>query len=216
MKTSLGRTLFALALLSALVTPASAARALQRQDAPPDRAQVVTVKYDGDVPPLLRHLASEYGVTIGLETLPREPRPKVNIFLRNVTLRDILSAVADAHPEYRLRDGGDSFDLYPAGGRSPLLDAQVASFELKEAHWAEGCDALFALPEVAAVAVAEGLARRDSGSEQSGGPGAKFSLMLKGVTVREALHEMARRGGDRFWVYRETARGAEKTFTVSH
>lgn len=34
MKTSLGRTLLALALLSALVTPAAASRALRRQDAP--------------------------------------------------------------------------------------------------------------------------------------------------------------------------------------
>ena len=33
---------------------------------------------------------------------------------------------------------------------------------------------------------------------------------------RAALHEMARRGGARFWVYRETAGGAEKTFTVSY
>lgn len=215
MKTSLGRTLFALALLSALATPAAASRALQRQDAPRKEAQLVTLKYDGDMAPLLRHLAVEYGVTIGLETLPRAPRPKVNLFLRDVTLRDILSAIADAHPEYRLQDGGDSFDFYPAGGRSPLLNAQVATFELKDAHWAEGRDALFALPEVAAVAVAEGIARRDSGVARSDGPGAKFSLLLKGVTVRAALHEMARRGGARFWVYRETAGGAEKTFNVS-
>lgn len=216
MKTSLGRTLFALALLSALVTPAAAARALRRQDAPRKAAQLVTVKYEGDMAVLLHHLAVEYGVTIGLETLPREPRPKVNIFLRDVTLRDILTAIAGAHPEYQLQDGGDSFDFYPAGGRSPLLDAQVAGFELKDAHWADGRDALFALPEVAAVAVAEGLARRDPVAAPSDGPGAKFSLLLKGVTVRAALHEMARRGGARFWVYRQTAAGAEKTFTVSH
>lgn len=94
MKTPPGRTLFALAPLPALVTPAAAARALRRQDVPRKASRLVTIRYDG--------------------------------------------------------------------------------------------------------------------------PGARFSLLLKGVTVRAALHEMARRGGARFRVYRETAGGTEKTFTVSH
>ena len=211
MKTSLGRTLFALALLSALFTPAAAA---QHQDKPRKGAQVLTIKYDGDMAVLLHHLAGEYGVTIGLETLPREPRPKVNIFLRDVTLRDILSAIAAAHPEYRLQDNGDSFDFYPADGRSPVLDAQVASFELKGADWREGRDALFALPEVAAVAVAAGVAWREPAPTPASLPGARFSLLLNGANVRAALHEMARLSGRHFWIYSQTAPPAEKTFTV--
>jgi hypothetical protein len=189
-------------LLGACGASARAARG-QQAGAPPKAGELKAVVYNGDMANLLRRLAEAYGAVLGFEAEPGRPRPVVNIDVREATLPDVLDAVVRARPEYRWRQAGDFIDVYPAEGASPLLDTQVGSFQLSASRWAEAADALLNLPEVQSRVSALNLTRREPGRAADAPGGEVFSLHLERVPVRTALHEMTKRSGGHFWVFRQ-------------
>jgi hypothetical protein len=175
--------------------------------------ELKAVVYEGDMAALLQHLAKAYEVTIGFEAAAGQPRPQAKVNVREATLRDVLDAIVRSRPEYRWRQDGSFVDVYPAAGGSPLLDTVVGSFRLSASRWAEAADALLSLPEVQSRASAMSLTRREAEGGAAGGGGEVFSLRLENVPVRAALHEMTRRSGGHFWVFRQYGDGG-KSFSL--
>ena len=171
--------------------------------------------YNGNMDALLKKLAQEFDVTIGFDAGTREARPQVSIDVREANLQDVLDAIVRSRPEYRWRQYGDFVDVYPAGGGSPLLDTLVGSFQLSASRWAEAADALLSLPEVQARVSALNLSRREAEGGAAGAAGEVFSLHLENVPVRVALHEMTKRSGGHFWVFRQYADGG-KSFSLGN
>jgi hypothetical protein len=209
------RTAFALLLfLAAPCAPALHARE-QKASGPAPRGRVLAaIVYDGYMTGLLGHLAEEFGVNIGVETEPGQPRPSVKINLREATLQDVLDAVVQSQPAYRWRQEGDFVDVYPSKGGSPLLDTVVGNFQVNAASWEEASDALLRLPEVQSGMSAMRLSRREAERGTARG-GEALTLYLENVPVRRALHELAKRSGSHIWVFRQYDEG-EKTFTLAN
>ncbi|HJQ34495.1 MAG TPA: hypothetical protein VJ866_20110 [Pyrinomonadaceae bacterium] len=209
----LRRVVVLILLLVACGASAQAARGQQAAATAPKVSELKAVVYNGDMSNLLNRLAEAYGVVIGFEAEPARPRPAVNISVRDATVQDVLDAVVRARPEYKWRQAGDFFDVYPAEGASALLDTQVGSFQLSASRWAEAADALLALPEVQSRASALSLTRRETGRDAAASGGEVFSLHLERVPVRTALHEMTKRSGGHFWAFRQDG---GKTFSLGN
>ncbi|HEX8847636.1 MAG TPA: hypothetical protein VF791_23545 [Pyrinomonadaceae bacterium] len=197
---------FATMLFGLLVWACAFAPHAAGQDAPvstPQERKIAVVVYDGDMIAFLGHMAGEFNITIGFEADPLRPRPRLKFEAREATLRDILDAVARAVPGYQWRESEGSIDFYPASGSNPLLDTSIKHFEVSNAGWSEASDALLNLPEVQSTMIAARLSRREQPRTAAGRGGNTFSLNLENVTLRRALHEMTKRSGNRFWIFRQ-------------
>ncbi|HWW74708.1 MAG TPA: hypothetical protein VNZ44_04880 [Pyrinomonadaceae bacterium] len=197
------RFVLVILLLGAWGASARAARGQQAAAHAPKVSELQAVVYNGDMANLLNRLAEAYGVVIGFEAEPGRSRPAVNIDVRDASVQDVLDAVVRARPEYKWRQSGDFFDVYPAEGASPLHDTTVGVFQLSASRWAEAADALLALPEVQSRVSALSLTRRGPSREAAASGGEVFSLHLEGAPVRTALHEMTKRSGGHFWAFRQ-------------
>ena len=175
------------------------------------RQQLRIVSYQGDLRALLGQLAETSGVVIGLETDPQVPL-LVKVEARDVNFHQLLDAIVLGHPQYRWREVDDSIEFSPASGGSPVLDAVIRSFEVKDVHFSEATDILFNLPEVRGRLAAMALTRNEEGYRPRYS-GAAFSLRLEQVTVRRVLHEIARKSGTNFWTFRLFG-GKERFFSL--
>ena len=197
----LRRAVVLILLLGAACVSAQGARGQGASQPAPKGSELKAVVYNGNMDALLQHLAQAYDVTIGFDAGTRQARPQVHVDVRDATLQDVLDAVVRSQPAYRWRQEGGFVDVYPAEGGSPLLDTVAVTFQLSASRWAEAADSLLGLPEVKSRASALRLSRRVSESGEAGGE--VFSLHLENVPVRAALHEMTKRSGGHFWVFRQ-------------
>lgn len=190
-------------LLGLLLLLAACPRDLAGQlpPAPKDRP-VAHIRYDGDVSGLLSKLAPEFNVNVGLEVYPWRPAVQVKLELSNPTLADVLDAVVRSAPGYRWREAEGGFEVSPEGGGSPLLDTRVEDFEVSGVTQAEAVDRLMNLPEVRAGMSALNLRYEARDSTRPARQGVeKFSLSVKGASLRHVLHRIAERSGGRFWSF---------------
>ena len=197
------RAVVLLLLAGAACVSAQVARGQGASQPAPKGSESKAVVYNGNMDALLQHLAQAYDVTIGFDAGTRQARPQVHVDVRDATLQDVLDAVVRSQPAYRWRQYGSFFDVYPAEGGSPLLDTTVGSLQLSASRWAEAADALLGLPEVQSRASAMNLTRAEAQGVSAGAAGEVFSLRLANVPVRTALHEMTKRSGGHFWVFRQ-------------
>lgn len=201
MTTNLRRMATVAAVLTICCASASVALAQQQQSMPVTNS-VAVIKYNGDMAALLDKMAETFGVTIGLEVDPRQPSSRVKFELREATIRDVLNAVVQSEPGYQWRESDGFIDVFPAKGRSPLLDTKINSFRVSDVDQAEAINQLMSLPEVLVGLSAMNLTRGDLNRVSVTRKGERFSMSLEGVTMRRALHEIASEGGGRFWVSR--------------
>jgi hypothetical protein len=169
------------------------------------------VSFQGDLRALLGSLAETDGVLIGLEIHPQVPL-LVKVEAHDVNLHQLLDAIVLGHPHYRWREVDDAIEFSPVSGGCPVLDTMISNFEVKDAHFSEATDILFNLPEVRGSLAAMALTRNEEGYRPRT-PGATFSLRLEQVTVRRALHEIARNSGTNFWSFRQF-NGKERFFSL--
>jgi hypothetical protein len=175
------------------------------------RQQLRIVSFQGDLRGLLGSLAETDGVVIGFETDPQSPL-LVKVEARDVSFHQLLDVIVLGHPQYRWRNVDDSIEFFPVSGGSPVLDTVIRNFEVKDAHFSEATDTLFNLPEVRGSLAAMALTRNEEGYRPRTS-GAVFSLRLEQVTVRRALHEIARKSGTNFWTFRQFG-GKERFFSL--
>jgi hypothetical protein len=170
------------------------------------------VNYVGQLNGLAAKLAESCQVTIGLDAARQDPKSQVSVEVRDANLRDVLTAIARSGrgDRWRWTGNGTEFDLYPASGRSSVLDIEIAALRLREADWVEAIAALTELPEVRSGMAAANLSLRNLAS--AGAPksdGHRFSLELEKLTVRRALHEIAKKSGSHIWVFQQHGAAGE-------
>ena len=161
---------------------------------------------------LASKLAETYQVTIGLDAARQDPKSQVAVDVRDANLNDVLDAIARSGGGGRWRWAGSDteFDLYPAAGRSPVLDIEINALRLREADWGEAIAALTDLPEVRSGMAAANLSLRNLASAAAAkSDGGRFSLDLEKLTVRRALHEIAKKSGSHIWVFQQHGAGGE-------
>lgn len=168
---------------------------------PPGRKErpIGHIRYEGDMAGLLAKLAQVFDVTIGLEAYPWRPTVQVKVELSNPTIADVLDAVVGSAPGYRWRETEGAFEVSPEGGSCPLLDTRIEEFDVGGVTQAEAVEQLMNLPEVQAGMSALGLRYQSRDSRPAKQAGEKFSMDVKGVSLRQALHQIAGRSGGRFW-----------------
>jgi hypothetical protein len=185
----------------------SVSRAMGQQTSASRTQPPAVIKYDGDMAFMLAHLTDLFGVTIGLEVDPLQPKPQVGFYLRDPTLTDVLNAITRSAPRYQWRESGGIIEVLPLEGSSPLLDTIISNFRVTDVDEAVAINQLVNLPEVQASMRAMSLNRRDLGNASTERKGEKFSISLEGVTMRQALSRVAKENGARFWIFRTDSNG---------
>jgi len=179
------------------------------QETPSWKTQpLVIIKYDGDMAALLATLANKYGVTIGLEIDPTQPRPQVGFYLEEASLTNILDAICKSAPRYQWRESGGFIEVLPSHGSSQLLDTVISSFRVADIEEKDAINQLIELPEVQARMMAIGLKLRDLPTASTESKDKKFSLSLKDVTMRGVLNSVAKESGAKFWLLRRDSDGS--------
>ena len=186
-------------VLLILAFVASSAQEPAKNRATPQKLRIVS--FQGDLRGLLGSLAETDGVVIGFETDPQSPL-LVKVEARDVNFHQLLDVIVLNHPQYRWRNVDDSIEFSPVSGGCPMLDTVISNFEVKDVNFSEATDILFNLPEVRGSLAAMALTRNEEGYRPRT-PGVAFSLRLEQVTVRRALHEIARKSGTNFWSFRQ-------------
>lgn len=172
------------------------------------------IKFDGDMAVMLVHLTEIYGVTIGLEVEPKQPRSKVSFYLRDPSLNDVLNAIVKSAPIYQWRERSGYIEVLPVEASSPLLDVIISNFRVSEVDQTGAINRLLILPDVqAAVRAMSVNLLQDPGSASTETKKQKFSLNLEGVTMRQALSSIANESGGRFWIFRPFG---DRLFSISN
>ena len=185
-----------------------AIHALGQQTPVPPPKKLNKIVYDGDMAALLAHLAAQYKVNIGFETDPPELKPKIKIDAWFNSLEDLLDAIVHAVPRYKWRNQDGFIDIYPQAASCPLLDTVINDFQVSGSDWGEASRALTNLPEVQSQMEIMRVRRHDFDTISRGTEASRFSLRLENVTVRRALHEIAKRSGNGFRIFqRHGSRG---------
>lgn len=174
----------------------------QQQQTVPVRESIAAIKYSGDMASLLETMSEHFGVTIGLEVDPGQPKSWVKVELRQATLPDVLNAVVQSEPRYQWRERDGFIDVFPVAGSSPLLDTKINSFSAQDVDQTEAINRLLSLPEILVGMSEMNLSRGDFNRVALRRERKRFSINLEGMTMRRALHEIAREGGGRFWISR--------------
>jgi len=187
------------ATLFLLLVVASAALGQEpaRPQATPEPLRVIV--YDGQLRALLATFAEQYHVVIGFESDAQSPE-RIKFEARDVTFHQTLDAMVIAEPRYQWREIDGSIEFYPTVRINPVLDTVIQNFEVKDSRFAEAVDSLINLPEVKSSLAAMALTRNESGNRPRG-VGNAFSLRVEQVTVRQALHQIAKRSGTYFWSF---------------
>ncbi len=149
---------------------------------------------------VLANLAADFRITIGLETDPQKPESTLELHLRGVVFRQILDGIVLAEPLYKWRDNNGAIDVLPVGGG--LLDARIHSFQLKDVNRGLAVNRLFGLPEVRELMTVNHLKPRTNPGLSDSTRDEKLSFDLRGVTIRQALNQIAHDSGVNFWVFR--------------
>jgi hypothetical protein len=162
--------------------------------------------HDVDMGAALAAFAADYDVPIGLEADPEKPRSQITLHLRDVLFPQILDGIVQAEPKYRWRENNGCIDVLPVSGGLDLLDSRIDSFQLTDVNRALAVNRLFGLPEVRALVLAKNL-KPHLPSPLDRTKDEKLSFDLRGVTLRQALNQIARESGTNFWVLRRYPNG---------
>jgi hypothetical protein len=176
------------------------------------RKTPAVIKFDGDMAAFLSQIGEPYGVTIGLEVDPQQPQSQVKFYLHSPTLAHTMNAIVESAPAYQWRGSGDFVEVLPAAGGSPLLDTKITYFNVTDLTRDQAFTQLMNLPETQTAMKATSLSFQDAVRASTETSKPKVSVLLRDVTVRQALSEIAKAEGGRFWIFRRDGRGS---FTIS-
>ncbi|MET0647842.1 MAG: hypothetical protein ABW208_14600 [Pyrinomonadaceae bacterium] len=187
-------------LLGLLLFLSTCPRELAGQSRPAQKDRPISrIVYDGDMSGLLAKLAQEFNVNIGLEVYPWRPTIPVKVELSDPTIADVLDAVVSSAPRYRWREVEGGYEVSPEGAGCPLLDTRVEEFNVGGVTQAEAVEQLMNLPEVRSGMTALNLRYEARPSRPTRQGGERFSLSVRGASLRQVLHQIAGKSGGRFW-----------------
>lgn len=171
------------------------------------------IVFDGQLFALLAGIADSSKVNIGFEVGSGRPATKIN--LRCDTLDDCLDGIIAANPLYQWRKLDGFIDIYPRARVCPLLETTISEFQSDNNDWLSVTEGLTTLPEVAAQMNALNLTRSDlkrGGDSRSGMN--LFSVKLKNMTLRRALHEITKSNNGTFWMFERYGK-EERLFSLN-
>ena len=210
-------TLACIAIVFASVLPVAAAqRKRPLPTTPTDCGRKSTIVYDGDFGHLLATTSDHYKVVIGLEAVAYQYQRTIKISGCFETMDDLLKLIIDAAPEYQLSSQDGFVDVMPKqSANSKLLDSVVPEFELSNTDWSGATQLL----ENVIAANSQSTKFPMTGdpvspSQNAAIPVVYFSVNLKDVTVRRALHEITKKSGNTFWAFQITGTG--RSFVVKN
>ena len=177
-----------------------AAPQLSAQPSTTDRSKPNKIVFDGDMAALLAQVAAIHKVTVGLETAPNQPRTNVKVEFWFATVDDVVEGIIKAAPGYQWRNQGGFIDVYPTDVGCPLLETTVSEFEVNNQDWLAATETLTNLPEVERELNVLGLTR--SSLDNQTPPATLFSVSLKNVSFRRALHEITKSSQNSFWMFK--------------
>jgi len=178
-----------------------------------DRSKPSKIVFDGDMAALLAQIAELHKVNIGLETAPNQPRTNVKIDFWFATDDDLVEGIIKAAPGYQWRNQGGFIDVYPTDAGCPLLETTVSEFEVNNTDWLAASETLTSLPEVGRELNALGLTRRSLDKQTP--PATLFSVSLRNVSFRRALHEITKNSQNNFWMFKRYGNRAQD-FSISY
>ncbi len=167
---------------------------------------VSVIEFKGDFTVVLAALPNVYGVTVGLE-LDKQRYHTVSVSLQDATVTDVMNALAQSSKKYQWQQIGGFIDVWPLAGSNPLLETKINSFNVKDLGPLEAFDQLFNLPEVQANMTALNLKRRAPDDSPGKLSSPRFSVSLEGVSLREALNQIAQESHIGIWVFRNYPNG---------
>jgi hypothetical protein len=134
-------------------------------------------------------LAKNAGVSIGVELIKGDENLKVSIDATDSTLGAELDKLVYHHPLYEWRQIGQLIDVFPKTEQQSVFNVAVDRFESKNSAPIQLVQELMRTPRVAAFLSTKGItpATWVTGSV----PLEKYSIKVEGVTLREALNEIA-------------------------
>ena len=177
-----------------------------QQTSPSNIPPVRIVKYDGDMADFLAQIGKSFGVTIGLEIDPKQPKRQISIDVNDATLADVLNAVVKSAPVYQWRERNGSIEVLPVEGSNGFLDTMINSFQVNEVDQTEAMNRMLNLLEVQANLRSMSLTRKDL-SSTSAKQSEKLSVKIESVTIRQALSMIANESRARFWVFQPLGKG---------
>ena len=177
-----------------------AAPQLSAQPSTNARSKPNKIVFDGDMAALLAQIADMNKVNIGLETAPNQSRTNVKIDFRFATVDDLVEGIVKAAPGYQWRNQGGFIDIYPTDVGCPLLETAVSEFEVNNKDWLAATETLTNLPEVRRELNVLGLTRRKLDKQTP--PATLFSVSLRNVSFRRALHEITKSSQNNFWMFK--------------
>lgn len=155
-------------------------------------------------------ISDTYKVPVGLEVSPDDDLLKergIVVRLDSGTLRDVLNAVAAQHPLYTWEIVDGVVNVFPKGGREPLLKALLET-RMGNFHVGQGAsrftfrENLTKSPEVRGVLAAYGVKSNNEifVSRDMKALGLGASLELWDVSVRAVLNRVIRDSETRYWL----------------
>jgi hypothetical protein len=167
------------------------------------------VDYNGDMAALLASLADTYEVTLGFETVPQHPQPRLTFQVYDATRDEVFDAIARAAPEYQWRERNGVIEFLPVAGAS-FLDTPIGALNVTDAIWPQAILSMLSQPDVRTSMLALGLTAHLGLTppviqEPTPQPtGKRFTLQLTNATVRDALNQITARSGAHFWISQQT------------
>jgi hypothetical protein len=139
--------------------------------------------------PAVIALAKNAGVSIGVELVKGDENFKVNIDATDSTLGAELDKLVHGHALYEWRQIGELIDVFPRNEPQSVFNIVVDHFESRNSAPIQLVQELMRSPAVAAHLSTKGItpATWVTGSA----PLEKYSIKEEGVTLREALNEIA-------------------------
>ena len=139
---------------------------------------------------------------------------------RDSSLRGVLDSIVATDPRYTWEVKDSVINVIPRNGLPQFFGVPVAKFDAIEVESPR--DALFqllALPELRQAQLSLGRHAVQGGvyifcPECPPKETKKFSVRLKGVTVREALNAIASAHGNAVWSFSQSDCGAQKIFSL--
>ena len=140
---------------------------------------------------------------------------------RDFSLRAVMDSIVSTDPRYTWEIKDDVINVIPSNGLPPFLEVRISRFDLRETESTEeALSHLLALPEVKQAQLSLGPRAVQGGVSvfcPQGCPAEetkKFSVSLKGVTVRESLNAIARAKGTAVWRFRQSQCGGRKSYSI--
>ena len=190
-----------------VICGAAASRAPGQERSAPKIQPIRVISYGGDMANLLARLPENFGVTIGLETDPKQPKSHVSLYVENPTLTDVLNAIIKSAPRYHWRERDGCIEILPVAGSSPFLDTIVSNFRVTDADETAALNGLINLPDVQANLKAMGLKRKVAETDSNETRSERFSLKLESLTMRQTLCRITKESRGRFWIFQTFAGG---------